>query len=746
MSSSAQHGAHRLFLLALTIALFTPRLSAFTENTASTAHPTRRATIVVNSSLSGDSTVPGKTTLTAALRQAMNDPRDNEIVFAPAAFHNSKNIVQPAATLLVKDSGAGHDRIDGRLPNGSIVLDVSLCSDAGILIRGDGRLSLSRLTIRGGNQRTILIKDRGRLQGEELTIEGSGGPGVALFQEAVIELVDCRITNHLTHGIELHERATLRIDNSRIDSNRQSGIAAFNQARIETRQCRIQSNGDWNLVLKQESQALLTDCQLDGSRFANLDLGGSARLQANQCIIRDGNKFGLFATDGPVIQLVDTVFSRHGGRGIEIQDAGRITLLRTRIESSGDYGVILFGRSVIEATDSLIRDNTAHGVCLRDQAAGRFELCRFEQNRLSGIGCADHADGGIVQIRQCLFHDNGLRPIYRGPLHIDPLVPTPLSIRGPFIECLADPGAEIDLYIDRAGEAAKYFTTLRADAAGRFELDSRVVPEGFVMTATATTIGGATSEFNVIAGTNAAPVINALLGKTGPLSDNATANIQSDTLLRRWQPGSHLILQMENPPPATPARAYAEFLVARTNAWTAGALTAELRVGPSRSANNGQVVIPVRYVPAQYPDLIDRGGVIYMRWDTRGLFVEPMRILLADGDGKNTPCPRVLAHEWGHALGLYHARVGLLSRMQGSQPPPPGMVNDFSPTLTFYDVLALQMLYHPDNHDGMTLGQLTDRRIVTTLGDRRLVRASDGAKEPVFSPQPPPMATPASPR
>ncbi len=744
MSWSVHYGARRLFRLVPTITLFTTALSVHAQNAASAGRTTPKATIVVNSSLSGDSGVSGKTTLTTAIRQAANDPRDNEIVFAPTVFRDSKKVVQIAATLVVMDSRSGHDRIDGRLPTGQVIVDISRCSDAGIVIRGDSRLSLVQLTIRGGNQRAILVKDSGRLYGEGLYLEQAGGPGLVLFQQASAQLSDCRISNHATHGIELHEQASLLIDDSRIDSNRQSGISAFDQARIETRQCRIDSNGDWNLVLKQESQAVLNACQLEGSRFANLDLSGSARLHAQQCTIRNGKKFGLFATDRPVIQLIDTILSGHGGRGIEIQDEGRLHLLRTQIESSGDYGVILFGQSMIEAADSIIRDNAAHGVCLRDQAVGRIARCRFEQNRLSGIGCSDDADGGTVQIRQCRFHGNGLRPIYRGPLHIDPLVPTPLSIHGPFIECLAEPDAEVDLFIDRVGEAEKYFATIRADAQGRFEVDNRLVPDGFVMTATATTPTGGTSEFNVIAGTNTGPIINALLGKTGPLSDNAAPRIETGALLRRWRPGCRLVLQMENPPPTLTARTYAEFLVTHTPAWTGGALTAELRTGQSKHANDGQVIIPVRYVPAQDPDLIDRGGVIYMRWDARGLFVEPMRILLADGDGKNGPCPRVLAHEWGHALGLYHARVGLLSRMQGSQPPLPGMINDFSPTLTFYDVLALQMLYHPDNHDGMTLGQLVDRQPLTTSG--RFVRTSADTKEPVFSPQPPPMSTPASPR
>ncbi|NLX12174.1 MAG: hypothetical protein GXY44_00765 [Phycisphaerales bacterium] len=722
-----------------------PYVAASGENNSPNTRLAPHNIIVVNSPLSGPSNSPGITTLSAALLQAIGDPQDNEIVFAPTVFCEPNPVIQLTAPLLVAGLQGGHNRIDGRLPNGRIVLDVSPCPDAGIILCGDGRLSLANLILRGGNKRTILLKDRSHLVCDHLHIEGASGPGLALFQRATAQLFNCRIADHLTHGIELHDQGILRIDNSRITTNRQSGIAGFGRVRIEARQCRIEHNGDWNMVLKQESQAHLIECQLGDCRFANIDLSGLASLQTHRCVIRNGERFGLFATDCPTIQLIDTELSHHNGRGIEMQGEGRLSLIRVQIESCGDYGAILFGRSAIEAIDSVVLDNAAHGVCLHDQATGRFERCRFVQNRFSGIGCADDGEGGTVQVRQCLFQGNVLRPIYRGPLHIDPLVPTPLSIRAPFIECVAEPRAEIELFLDRVGEAEQYLTTMQADSNGRFTIDSRLVPEGYVMTATATTHSGATSEFNVIAGHRAGPIISALLGKTGPLSDEAVPHVETGALLRRWRPGSHLILQLEYPIPTSLTRTYAEYLVRQTKPWTAGAITAELREGESKPANHTQVVIPVSYVPASYPDLIDRGGVIYMRWDTRGLFVEPMRILLADGADNKGPCPRILAHEWGHALGLYHARVGLLSRMQGSRPPPPGLVNDFSPTLTYYDVLALHMLYHQSNQQSMTLGQLANRGVMWPQREGQLVRVDD-SNEPIFSPRPPPLVTPASPR
>ena len=114
-----------------------------------------------------------------------------------------------------------------------------------------------------------------------------------------------------------------------------------------------------------------------------------------------------------------------------------------------------------------------------------------------------------------------------------------------------------------------------------------------------------------------------------------------------------------------------------------------------------------------------------------------MEILLASGAQGQETCPRVLAHEIGHTLGLCHARVGLLSRMQGAVPPGDAFVNDFSPIMTYYDVLALQRLYDRRNPSGATLGQLLARGGLLRDEATRVAGTADRPVEPTFSPAAP---------
>ena len=673
----------------------------------------------------------GKTTLADAVARAVNDPRDNVIEFDPSVLGTEPAIIHLTGPINVDKPAGGHDRIDATGAGVPVTLDVSACPDAGIVVGGRGRLTLAGLTIQGGTQRAILVKDAGQLLSENLVIRGSAGPGIALFGQARLTLVRCQLVNNHTHGLELHGDGRAGLNQVEVLANGQSGLAAFDRSMFTATDCLLDANRDWNVVLTHHSQASLTRCQLRQSGFASADVNEFATLTCQDTGIEEGRRFGVFATGQARLELTRTTLRGHGGRGIELQDRAALIMQQSRSESNGDYGVILFGQSSIQATATTIAHNGAHGASLRNQACGQFRDCTFASNRYSGIGCLDAGQGGKVVVTGCVFQQNGMRPIYRGPLHLDPLAPTPLSVHGPAVDCLADPNATIELYLDRAGEAARYCRTVQADGSGRFRVDCRDVPEGWVMTATATA-NGSTSEFNVVAGTTAGPVLGALLGRTGPLSDHGGAADLSRRA-RRWKAGTHLILHVANPPSAAVER-YARFLAQQIANWTAGTVTADVAIGRLDHRLPNTVIVPVRYLEPDVPQLMGRGGVTFMKWDADGYFLPPMNVVVAAGKQPEDTCPRVMAHEIGHVLGLCHARVGLLSRMQGSIGPSPAFVNDFSPILTYYDVLALHLLYDQRSTELATLEQLLASSPVPDTWGSQVVGVLEASAQPSFSP------------
>jgi len=695
------------------------------------------ARIIVNCIHESTSNAAGKTTLAQAWKQAAADPRDNIIEFAPSLFDASPVALKLDDPITAYATSSGHDRIDATLAAGSITIDFSGCPDVGVIVSSEGELTLIGVTITGGRQRAILVKDSGRLHLQRVTLRGSSGPGVALFDAGQVHLHDCLVTNNRTHGLELHGKSFAKLIQTTLLANGQSGLATFDTARAQCRHCRLSGNGDWNLISTGASQVSVQNSELTQGRFANVDVSGLALLELTDCILEQGERFGIFATGQAKVMLSGTQVRRNAGRGIELQNRTRLHLDRCRVEFSGDYGVLGFGQSDVRATQSVFTHNGAHGVSLRDSSSGRFSECAFLGNRYSGVGCLDDADGSKVEITQCVFQQNGLRPIYRGPLHIDPLVPTPIRIEGAIVECLAPSNARIELFLDRVGEASHYLKTVQADSRGFFKVDCQEVPDGWVMTATATA-NCATSEFNVIAAPTSGAILAALLAQTGPLSDSGGA-IRLDSRLRRWANGTHLVFQIENSPSLAVQR-YVQFMVRCIGAWTHHEIAAdaagETLTGLHQIPANA-VVVPARYLPAGAERLSDHGGVTFMKWDTDGRFVRPMEIMLATADDPRESCPRVLMHEIGHTLGLCHVRVGLLSRMQGSTAPDRTYLNDFSPTFTFYDVQALHMLYNRDNRPAMTLAQLADWHRLPLAPTTEMARAAELPATPLFSPASP---------
>ena len=686
--------------------------------------------ILVNSASAGRSTRPGVLNLAEALRAALADPADNTIELDPAVF-TGRQVVLPLTSSLVADRRAGEDLIDATTLPAGVVLDLSACPGPGLILGGNAALGLAGLTLQGGADRGILMQDSARLRLEHVAVLRCGGPGVAVFGQANLTAISCRLSANKTHGIEVHDRAAATLVRCESSGNGQAGLAAFGESRISVEHGQLADNGEWNLVLTNHARARLESCLLRRGGFAGIDLSESASLDAVGTHLDQGRRFGIFATGRSAVRLERCSVRRHEGRGIELQDQAALSLQDCAIEGNRDYGLILFGQAGVQAAHSSISQNNAHGASLRGRSRGSFVECSFTGNRYSGLGCPDALEGGSVSATRCLFKANGMRPIYRGPLHIDPLVPTPLRIMGQYVECMAGPGAVIELYHDRGGEAGKYVGSLQADERGRFQVDCGDLPADTVLTASAT-VNGATSEFNVIGAGLSVPILNALLGRTGPLSDEGGAP-DLGRRLRRWPHGTSLTFHLPEPPSAA-VETYLRFIADRVADWTGGALTAAALLGPSDGPPADRVTIPIHYIAAEQPPLLGRGGVAFMKWDGDGHFLPPMRIVLAHGKEVRQTCPRVLAHEVGHVLGLCHARVGLLSRMQGSIPPPRPYLNDFSPMLTYFDVLALQILHDPRNDGPPTLRQLAENGSLASGTPLRVADAAQASDQPTFSP------------
>lgn len=690
--------------------------------------------ITVNSlarDLEGLSAADKSINLARAIALAGQDPSDNEIRFDPELFTGAQTIVldQP----ITVNAAAGNMSIRGP-ESGSLTIDGGACPDASIILGNNGSLALFDLTVKGGRQRAILLKDKARVTLENVHVHSKQGPGMALFGSARAEVTNCIFKNIQTHGIEVHGDCVALLDHVVVEGSGQSSIAGFDRASITAESSTLNSNGHWNLVLTGECRAKLENSKLTGAQFANADISENSRLDIRGCTIEQGGRFGVFATGRTSCEIAQSTIRLQGNRGIEMQDQASLRVSSSEIDANGDYGLILFEKCHVRAVDTKFTRNAGHGVSVRGKSAGDFDRCVFIGNRYSGIGCLDAGDGGDVRATQCVFRNNGMRPIYRGPLHLDPLVPTPLSIDALTVECIADPRATIELYLDRAGEAARYLRTIRADTRGRFLVNRSEVPPGWVMTATATA-GNSTSEFNVIAGEASSDVIGALLARTGPLSDTG-GHVDLDGGLRRWQTGTQLVLHLPNPP-SQAVEKYAHFIARHVPDWTCGAIRAEVCLNATAPSDRNTVVVPVQYLPPDSTPLLGRGGVTFMRWDAQGYFVVPMKILLASGKDPAETCPRVLAHEFGHVLGLCHTRVGLLSRMQGSTPPTEAFVNDFSPMFTFYDVLALHTLHSSQLSTPATLRQVAAASTLPPRSATEVVSIrSSNTDNPTYSPSP----------
>jgi hypothetical protein len=642
-------------------------------------------------------------TLREAIERAARDPRDNTIRFAPAVFRPGRVSVQlerPLISAPRPQGRGGCDVVDGG--ECGVAIQAGPRAPALIIVRG-GRLTLRKLMLVGGSGQTVLA-DGGSLELADCAVMRSAGAGVLLQGGGRLRVAGGRVGEHKTHGIELHDACVLDVAGATIGHNGQAGIALLDRSRATVERCVLDANGQWGVVATNAAAAALRDTRIRGTGFAGVDAAEQAQIDLDGSRISDGGRFGILASGGARLSLRRSGLSGNSWRGIELQGEAVADLCETAVEQSGHFGVVLFGRSKAQIVGGAVRRNRGHGLTIRDQAAVDVSDCAFEDNEYSGAAAPDAGDGGRLRVRRCVFRHNGMRPLFRGPMHIDPPVPTVLGIDGDRVTVRAAPHATVDLYVDPAGEAARYLRTVTADDAGEFDLAIDSVPSGEVITAAATAHGH-TSEFNVIAGRRDAAILAALLARTGPLSDAGGA-IEPSATIQRWRRGTRVVFRFEDRPPRH-VEAYMECLIGALRGWLDGAVDVDVRFGSGAPLPNGVTVVPIRYAPARDDRINGTGGTTFTQWDSLGYFDGPIRIFLARPAAGETACPRVAIHEMLHALGLYHARVGLRSRMQGTPAPPAGQVNDFAPAPTFFDVAALQILYGHRLPAPTTLAQLT---------------------------------------
>lgn len=687
----------------------------------------------------------GHLTLRQALDQAIADPQDNTIRIGVAPdTRGDVRIRLDRPLMLTAPDDAGTDTLlaDSRRAT------ITVANDAqAVLFARNARLHLKGVALAGGRRHALALTDCDGVVLEDCAITGSAGAGIALFRGGRLDVRGGRIASNETHGVEAHGAWQVELSRTTLDANRQAALAVFDDGEATLATCTMSGAGRWGIAAVDRARVRASELDAAGAAFALADVSGSACVTLESSELHGGAKFGAIVADDGRLTMRACTLTRNSGRGLEVQGSAVVTLDDTTVERSGEFGIVLFGRAKLSARGGAISHNGGHGVAVRDHAEADVVDCAFEQNEFSGAGAPDGLDGGRLSLSRCTFHGNGMRPVFRGPLHIDPPVPIVERIDGDIVTVRCAPRSTVDLYSDRVGEATTFLRTMIADEHGRIRIDTTTVPAGEVIAAAATTVDGHTSEFNVVAARPDRHVLAALLARTGPYADDA-GPVASSSGLHRWRPGTRVVFAFDHRPPPHIEQYLREF-VASIRGWVGGTIDVDVRFGPGGETPKGVVIVPIRYVSYDDRDLDGAGGMTFTRWDALGYFTDPVRIVLSrprPGSSMQA-CPRVAVHEIMHALGLFHGRVGLLSRMQGQATPPDGYVNDFSAAPTYFDVAALQRLYDPRVSGGATLESLARLGLIPRADGSEIARADAEARDgsaaaagasgrPVFSPQP----------
>jgi hypothetical protein len=241
--------------------------------------------------------------------------------------------------------------------------------------------------------------------------DGTWGRGIEVSMGSSLRAEDCVIERNGRTGIYVGQagstaqliRTDVREQVGEADGFLGRGIEVYDEAVLEAVDCVIEGNPDAGLYSSDYTDLTLSGvevrdsrAQADGEPGAGIVLENGATLTASDCLVEATVGLGIIARDEGTLLNLDRVHVRD-----------------TRLDPSGDsgHGIAVQAEAVMVAEDCLLEDNTSVGIFVGDGAASvALSGTEVRNTRTNGMGQYGRGmevqDGGQVVAEDCLFEGN----------------------------------------------------------------------------------------------------------------------------------------------------------------------------------------------------------------------------------------------------------------------------------------------------------------------------------------------------
>ncbi|MDT0464430.1 right-handed parallel beta-helix repeat-containing protein [Streptomyces gibsoniae] len=316
-----------------------------------------------------------------AIAEALADATDGALITVAPGRYDETLYITRAVTLAAEGTGG--------------TVEISSASGSTVVLEAEA-VQLTGLKLCGTDREApVLDVRRGQAALDGCQISGEAWAAVLAWQDGVVALRDCHITNAQGAGIVVTSGGGNVVERSRIQEVGSSAVVVAEHGRLTLRECQLERARGNGVCVNGQATAVVEATRISGSGKPALAVEQNARADLTEVEVTGSAALDAYLTSTAEVVLTRCSFSGSGGQSVHVGGGSAPVLRGCVISGAGREGVHVApgGRPRLEGCRI---SGTPTGLLV--EADGRAEGADLT---VEGAGTvAVHAQGGEVVLER----------------------------------------------------------------------------------------------------------------------------------------------------------------------------------------------------------------------------------------------------------------------------------------------------------------------------------------------------------
>ncbi|MCA1223488.1 right-handed parallel beta-helix repeat-containing protein [Streptomyces sp. 8L] len=327
-----------------------------------------------------------------SIAQALADARDGALItVAPGRYEEALHITRPVSLVAENRSG------------------VEVHSAAGTTVVVDAEVQLSGLALSGSDpEAPVLDVRRGQAALDGCTLAGAAWAAVLAWQDGVLALRACRVTNTQGAGVVVTSGGANVLEGSEIADAGSSAVVVAEAGRLTVRECALTNARGNGVCVNGRAVAVVEATRIDGSGKPALAVEQQATAELRKVAVSGSAALDAYLTSTGETVLAECAFTGSGGQAVHISGGAAPLLRGCTVDGAAAVGVQVTGASRPRLEDCVVT-GTPVGVAVearseavfaalsvRDASGAALQLTDAATARVEGLTVSGGSGAGVV--------------------------------------------------------------------------------------------------------------------------------------------------------------------------------------------------------------------------------------------------------------------------------------------------------------------------------------------------------------